>query len=72
MPERCHHIFSYPNDFYGVNESLQAHLPCGTVLKDHDFHLFTRLPGNILNYYIELSYILVKLLFATIMPFDAT
>jgi len=47
-------------------------LPCGTFLKDHNFRLFTRLPGNILNYNLELSYILVKLLFATIMPFDAT
>jgi len=68
MPERCHRIFSYSS----VNESLQAHLPKGTVLKDHDFHLFTRLPGNILNYYLKLSYTLVKLLFANIMPFDAT
>jgi hypothetical protein len=47
-------------------------LPCGTVLKEHDFHLLHRLPGNILNYYLELSYMLVKFLFATIMPFDAT
>jgi hypothetical protein len=72
MPERYHRIFSYSSDFYGVNESLQAHLPCGTVIKDHDFHLFPGLPGNILKYYLELSYILVKLLFATIMPFDVT